>query len=1151
MDILFYVGIVLFVIFGPWVFLWRVNARRRSDRLEDQARWSDVTARVYALERALKELRSQSATTAPTEAARADTAVQETIAPVAPAVPAPPPPPPPPVPTPAEPAVVEPTPSPAVAEVWVSQPTEIPLRGPATTSARSAPPPVPPAPPAPVFTSTPAEPETPLFDRLKSALDIEEMLGTNWLNKIGIAFVVLGIAFFLAYELTTLGPMGKVLVGLVTSGVMLGAGIWVERGERYRILARAGIGGGWALLFFTTFAMYHVPAAKVLTSQAVDLVLMLMVAAAMVGHTLRYRSQTVTGLAFLLAFLTVTISQSDVYSLSAGVVLAAGLVVVVGRMQWFELEVCGILASYFNHYLWLRHIIEPMQGHRHPFPEFAKSAAILLLYWVIFRVSYVWRPPSDGRQERISTVAALLNTGLLLVLFKYQSTHPEWAFWALLAIGAIEVGLGQLPITRRRRSAVVVLSTLGVVLMIAAFPFRYSGTHLSVLWLAGVEALLLVGVWTKEVVFRRLGMISGVLVAGQMISFDAAKIFGQRMDGADLRSNFGLALVFVVAAAVFYVKAHFMLRRWSDLFVAEFDRVLMHRLSYVAGVMMLVAAWIAFPETWTAVAWAALGLGMAVVGRRLAASELGYQANCLAAASVIRVLVMNLDATEKLFGVTLRVVTIGLVAALLYVTSRWSWRSDSKSEIKFAGRVFSSGELAGGAYTWAASFLLALLAWYELRPLNVALAWTLGGLVLFELGLGLRKISLRLQSYVAFASSFLRILAVNLDANSLPGKISPRLYTVAPIAAVFYYVYWRLRRNTSDQFEFESKLREGYSWAASFLLALLAWYELRPLGVADAWVVGGLVLFEVGLTRKNLSLRLQSYVALAASFARIFFVNLNAGGVPGEISPRFYSVVPIALAFFYAYWRLSDNAADFSEKERRLRAADLCCWLGTITIAALMRFELDADWVAAAWAALAFALLAVAWRSGRRVFLHQGILVAFGVLVRTVLHNFYERSYFPAPLWQSRRVTVGVTVALLLAALPVAFQIRRKDEESHETGLVRLVQSVGRRPEQLFFFTAVGLLTVLLALEMRHGMVTLSWGLEGVAIFLLALWLGERSFRLTGLGLLLLCVGKILVVDVWRLNMPDKILTFTVLGAALMLVSFLYTRYKEALRQYL
>jgi len=173
------------------------------------------------------------------------------------------------------------------------------------------------------------------------------------------------------------------------------------------------------------------------------------------------------------------------------------------------------------------------------------------------------------------------------------------------------------------------------------------------------------------------------------------------------------------------------------------------------------------------------------------------------------------------------------------------------------------------------------------------------------------------------------------------------------------------------------------------------------------------------------------------------------------------------------------------------------------------------------------------------------------VLFRTVLHNFYQRTYFPASGWESRWVTVGITVALLIASLPFAFQLRKKEQATSETGLVRLVQSIVWRPEQVLFFIATGLLTVLLAIEMRHGLVTLSWGVEGVAVFILALWLGERSFRLTGLGLLLLCVGKILLVDVWRLNPRDRYLTFIVLGAALLLVSFLYTRNRETLRQYL
>ena len=66
----------------------------------------------------------------------------------------------------------------------------------------------------------------------------------------------------------------------------------------------------------------------------------------------------------------------------------------------------------------------------------------------------------------------------------------KWAFWFLLFLGAAELALRQSPIARRRRAAFVILSTLGVALLVAAFPFRYSGEHLSVLWLMEAEAIL-------------------------------------------------------------------------------------------------------------------------------------------------------------------------------------------------------------------------------------------------------------------------------------------------------------------------------------------------------------------------------------------------------------------------------------------------------------------------------------------------------------------------------------------------------------------------------------------------------------------------------------------------------------------------------------
>jgi Predicted membrane protein (DUF2339) len=1022
-EIIFFGGLILFFLFGPWVVVWVGRRRRKREREEDRQRWGELTRRVYALEEAVRRFQSapKAEIAAPAIKAEIPETHRETRAPE----PAPP-----------KPPAIEITASAsrvhngAEAGVRQSAAARLPLPAPSSQPAEGA---------ASAYAGSASAQRSPsVFATLKSCLDLEEALGTNWLNKIGISILVLGVAFFLVYQLRTLGPAGKVLVGYGVSAFLLGAGLWLERGERYRILARAGIGGGWALLFFTSYAMYHVPAAHLIDSQIVDLLLMLMVAAAMVWHTLGYQSQVVTGLAFLLAFLTVTISHETVYSLSAGGILAAALVVIVVRMQWFELEIFGILASYFNHYLWVRPTIEAMNGRRKPFPEFAASAGILCAYWAIFRTSYVFRQPRDARQEHLSTAAALLNTVLLLALLKYQSVHPEWAFWALLAIGAVETLLGQLPIVRKRRSAAIVLSTLGVILLIAAFPFRYSGTRLAVLWLWEAEALLLIGVWTREVIFRRLGLMAMLLVAGQMISVDAARVAGRRMDGADERSNLALALMFAIAAAVFYANSHWVLRRWNDLFSREFDHRLMRRLSYVAAVVLFIGAWIAFPKSWAAVAWSALGLLLLGLGHRFRTRDLGYQANAFALAVFFRVLAINLAASDKRHGLSLRLITISLVAVLLYLSSRWAVAATGQG-VTIARSFFSAAQLIRGSYTWA----------------------------------------------------------------------------------------------------------------ASFLLALLTWYELRPVGVAVIWATGGLLLFELGLTRRSLSLRLQAYLVFLASFLRIFYVNLNAAGLPGEVSPRFYTVVPLALVFFYAYWRLHENVGDRFEFERKLRAEAFCCYLGTLTIAALMRFELEADWVAAGWAALAFLLMAIAWRSKRRVFLHQALLVIFGVLFRTGLHNFYQRSYFPAPVWESRSLSVGVAVALGFASLLFALRLRTQTEITAGSPIRRAFRFLSSRPEQVFFFIAVGLLTVLLALEMRHGMVTLSWGLEGLAIFMFALWVGERSFRLSGLGLLLLCVGKILVVDVWRLNPRDRYLTLIVLGAALLLVSFLYTRNREAIRQYL
>ena len=1236
----------------------------------------------------------------------------------------------------------------SVARPEMPRETPPPSRPPAgpQTSAR------PPAPPQSSMLRVPAtqKPEK----RTRSVFAIEEALGRNWLNKVGITLLVIGIASFGIYELGQVGPLGKVIASYAAALGLLAGGIFLDRRERYRILGHTLIGGGWALLFFTTYALYNVPAMRVLSSEVPDLVLMLMVAAAMVVHTLRYRSQLVTGLSFLLGYSTVAMSHDTVYSLSAGVVLAIGLVGIVLKMGWYELEVFGILSSYLNHLYWLYRILGSGGAQGHDFSDYHVSSALLLFYWATFRFSYVVRKIKSSAEENMSTIAALLNTLLLMGAMKFQSVHPELAFYALLAIGAIEFSIAQLPITKKRRKAFVLLTIVGTSLMASAVPFRYSGNNVSILWLIGAEALLLSGAMFDEVVFRRLGLLAGLLVGGHLAAIDFRHLVETRESSEAIVLTAGIT--FALCAVVFYFNCLFVPQRWR-LFAQWRDPQLLALHSYVgafaavsaswalcsndwtalafAGAMVVLAgtarglkfpalntshlqaqygvisclalyriaiinlhteavrfahvqtrlitlpilaamfyftakwallrddkkqhtfrdlfafvgtalitaliylevpefwqglaaiafavvlfeisrklpysafiwhahilsalaiaaavtadpgsthvwqsiplhavtalpvaaglywiskrtkapnaeganvsraaytwagtglmAWVLFeamPGAWIAVAWIAFAIALAFAMRRLSYSHLGWQANALVAAAVVRTFTFNYALQEKLWaGFSLRIVTVSLVAAGVYFLSR-----------KAVEKEAVSARAITYLHTFAGTGLLSLLAWYEAPSGWLAAVWAVFALALAVVDRRFDFHDLGWQAHGLAGLGLVRAVVVNLPITYTWHGISVRLLSVAIVALVLYALSQLSRMPDSWR---EQGFHHVYSWAASALSAVLMWYELQPLTVAIGWAVFGLVLFEYGLMRSVKQFRFQSYVALLAAFARIFFVNLVAG-TPGDLwGPRLYTVLPITLILFFVYSQIGEKN---SEEDSRLRADTLVGYLGTGTVVALLYFQFQSDWLVTVWACLVLALFAVAMWWNRATFLHQALLLTVGSLARGLMHNLFGASYFSEGTWTGRFVVLGSGVAVLLLCLPFAFRLRGRWQPPANSR--KWLAAIPARPEQVMFFAPILLLTLMLALKMRAGMVTVSWGLEGMLIILLAMAVNERSFRLTGLILLLVCVGKVLVMDAWGLSPRDRYVTFMILGAALIAVSFLYSKYRDTIRQFL
>jgi hypothetical protein len=261
-----------------------------------------------------------------------------------------------------------------------------------------------------------------------------------------------------------------------------------------------------------------------------------------------------------------------------------------------------------------------------------------------------------------------------------------------------------------------------------------------------------------------------------------------------------------------------------------------------------------------------------------------------------------------------------------------------------------------------------------------------------------------------------------------------------------------------------------------------------------------------------------------------------------------YTVLPLALIFLFVYAQLGTDEASLGE-DRRLHFDDLVGYLGTASLVALLYFQFANDWLVTAWAAVIFVLFGASLLLHRSIFLHQGILLTVGTCLRAILHNLFGASYFSGGDWTGRYFVLGSAVAVMFACLPFAFRLRERAKTQVLSN--RWMGALVRRPEQFIFFAPVLVLTLMLALKMRAGMVTVAWGMEGVLIVLLALAVNERSYRLTGLTLLLLCVAKVMARDAWRLAPRDRYITFIILGTALLLVSFLYSKYREAIRQFL
>jgi hypothetical protein len=777
---------------------------------------------------------------------------------------------------------------------------------------------------------------------------------------------------------------------------------------------------------------------------------------------------------------------------------------------------------------------------------------------------------------------------------------------------------------------------MGTMLMFASVPFKFSGNNIALFWMIAAEVLLIAGIVQLEVVFRRLGLLAGLLT-GLLIVYEAQHIVEFRQHSEAQLMQDGILLL--TCSILFYVNSLFLREKWTSLF-DTFDGQIATAQGYIGCITAFLGVWGLFTGDWTAIGWSLLMLGAAVGVRYLNNKHLIVQASALFVVAAIRAAVFNCHLSDlNPHHIALRLTTLPILAAVCFATA---WALSGVKDQRLAPRT---------AVLWAGTALLVTLAWAELPPMGIACAWMALAVVVALIGRRIRIAEFSYQEHALVAIVAAQLFAVNTYAQNSMERYLPflgcaaalyaisrfctlkdasyrrpaawihtwgataliatlawnespqlwltaiwavfalalaivdrifvveelpyqahvlallavcravtlnlytqdkwhgvdlRLITVGILVAVLYAMAMWVRIPESLR---NSEARHVYTWAGSGLTAWLLWSELQPISVAVGLAVFGLLLFEFGTWRLQRQIRLQAYIALIAAFARIFFVNLTAATLPGEaLSPRIYTVAPIALIYFFVWAQLQSNKA--TNEIGRWSAGDLIAYFGTGSVAALLYYQTPAEWIVVAWAILAIALFAATLILDKEVFQQQAAFVVAGIVVRGLAHNIFGGSYFVEGGWHGNFVVLSLAAALLLAPLPIAFRLRKRYAERTDLSFLSRYTAL-KYPEQLLFFAPIVLISFMIAVKMNPGIVTLSWGIEGVLVIVLGLLVSQRSYRITGLLLLLLCVGKIVFRDAWQLDERNRYITFIALGAALTLVSTLYGRYREIVRRLL